>query len=957
MKRLLLASLVVAASGCSMFSDDGPKYGRTLASLEAASVPDDLNPVPRVELGEIEKSYRSALEVALDPEIRHKILIRLADIEMARSENRQLTAEEQGEFFGGAITMYQELLELNKARQGVDDTPTNERILYQLSKAYALDGKLEESNQVLGALVSDHPESDYAAEAEFRRAELAFSEGDYALSEKLYAQVMARGKETPFYLNAVYMHGWSQFKRNSYRASIRSFTEVLDTVLVEGQPSEEMSNSQKNMAADTLRIVAIVFSYIDGAETITEVYNNLGLRHYQYMLYMQLGDLYLEKRRYRDSADTYRHYVKHFPTTNQAPDFSVKAIEVYNLGNFPSEILPAKEEYVQNYGINSEFWVQRSEEQRAPLKPYLRQYIEELSSYYHSRAQALVTADAEYKRLKARGEKPERGELVKPDDALPVYLKAADFYNQFVRTFPQDEKTPEMAFLMGEAYFEAGYYPEAADAYEAVAYDYLDKKRGGEAGYAAIITLSKLVEQTQEQTQAAWAKRKITSSVNFADYYPTHPQAVAVLTQASEDVFKSGDLDRAVILSSRVVAWQPEPNKNLRKTALLVLAHSQFDLNVYDAAETAYRQVLALQEANDPERTAIIERIAASIFRSSELQIAGGDKAGAIDRLLSIQAVAPDSDIAISAQYDASVYLMELKRWDEAENVLTTFKTRYPTNSLSRDIPAKLAFIYQESEQWDKAAAVLAKMASDESDPELRRQSRYLSAELYEKSGRPAKAIEQYRDYAHNYPQPFGLATEARYKLVTLYEQAGDSNKRRFWLKELIAENKKAGDSKTARSNYLAAMAASEFAQDDYLAFNRIKLNQPIKSSLKKKKAALDTALKSYKGVIDYGVAEFATLANYRIGEIYRQLSRDLMDSERPQGLDELALEQYEILIEEQAYPFEEKSIDIHAANVKRTRAGIYDDWVKESFAALAKLLPARYGKKEEALEVSDALF
>lgn len=55
MKRLLLASLVVAASGCSMFSDDGPKYGRTLASLEAASVPDDLNPVPRVELGEIEK--------------------------------------------------------------------------------------------------------------------------------------------------------------------------------------------------------------------------------------------------------------------------------------------------------------------------------------------------------------------------------------------------------------------------------------------------------------------------------------------------------------------------------------------------------------------------------------------------------------------------------------------------------------------------------------------------------------------------------------------------------------------------------------------------------------------------------------------------------------------------------------------------------------------------------------
>lgn len=957
MKRLLLASLFVTVGGCSMFGDDKPDYGRTLGQLEPAVIPQTVNPVPRVELAEIEKSYRSALEVAIDPEIRHKILIRLADIEMARSENRQLSAEEQGEFFTGAVSMYQELLELNQARQGIGDTPTNERILYQLSKAYALDGKLEESHRVLGTLVSAHPDSDYSAEAEFRRAELAFSNGDYALSEQLYQQVMARGKDTPFYRNAVYMHGWSQFKRNSYRASIKSFTEVLDDVLVEGRPASEMSNTERNMAADTLRITAIVFSYLEGAETITEVYNNLGVRHYQHMIYMQLGDLYLEKRRYRDSADTYRHYVRHFPTTDQAPSFSVKAIDVYNSGDFPSEILPAKEEYVINYGINSEFWAQRSAEQRVPLLPYLQQYIEELSSYYHSRGQALVVAMDEYKRLKASGKKPEKGKLVKPDDALPAYLKAADFYNQFVRTFPEDDKTPEMAFLMGEAYFEAEYYAEAADAYESVAYQFLDPKRGPEAGFAAIITLSKLIEQTEGDAQVAWATRKITSSVNFADYYPVHPQAAAVLTQASEDVFNSGDLDRAILLATRVVEWQPKADKNLRKTALLVLAHSQFDLQQYAEAEAAYREVLALQETDDPDRAAIIERIAASIFRSAELQIASGDKAGAIDRLLAIQSVAPDSDIAISAQYDASVYLMELKRWDEAERVLKTFEKRYPNNPLSKEIPAKLAFVYQESAQWGKAAVVLAAMASLGGDPEMRRQSRYLSAELYEKSGRTSDAIEQYRDYANNYPQPFGLATEARFKLVELYEQVGEGNKRKFWLKKLIDENQKAGDSRTPRSNYLAAMAASEFAEDDYRAFTRIKLKQPIKNSLKKKKAALDTALKSYKGVIDYGVAEFATLANYQIGEIYRQLSSDLMDSERPQGLDELALEQYEILIEEQAYPFEEKAIDIHAANVKRTQSGIYDDWVKQSFAALAKLLPARYGKKEEVLEASDALF
>jgi hypothetical protein len=105
--------------------------------------------------------------------------------------------------------------------------------------------------------------------------------------------------------------------------------------------------------------------------------------------------------------------------------------------------------------------------------------------------------------------------------------------------------------------------------------------------------------------------------------------------------------------------------------------------------------------------------------------------------------------------------------------------------------------------------------------------------------------------------------------------------------------------------------------------------------------------------VLAYGVSEFTTQASFNIGEIYAQLSRDLLKSQRPNNLDELALEQYEILLEEQAYPFEEKAIDIHQANAQRSWKGTYDPWVQRSFAALAKLLPARFNKIETRLEVS----
>lgn len=67
-------------------------------------------------------------------------------------------------------------------------------------------------------------------------------------------------------------------------------------------------------------------------------------------------------------------------------------------------------------------------------------------------------------------------------------------------------------------------------------------------------------------------------------------------------------------------------------------------------------------------------------------------------------------------------------------------------------------------------------------------------------------------------------------------------------------------------------------------------------------------------------------------------------------------MEQYEILLEEQAYPFEEKSVELLAATAERSWEGLYDKWVKQSFEELAKILPARYGKQELKQEVSDGL-
>jgi hypothetical protein len=88
------------------------------------------------------------------------------------------------------------------------------------------------------------------------------------------------------------------------------------------------------------------------------------------------------------------------------------------------------------------------------------------------------------------------------------------------------------------------------------------------------------------------------------------------------------------------------------------------------------------------------------------------------------------------------------------------------------------------------------------------------------------------------------------------------------------------------------------------------------------------------------------------MAELYRVLGKDVMSSERPKKLSQDELEQYEALLEEQAYPFEEQAIALHELNTARARDGVYDEWVRKSFIALAELKPARYGKTELTQDV-----
>ncbi len=118
----------------------------------------------------------------------------------------------------------------------------------------------------------------------------------------------------------------------------------------------------------------------------------------------------------------------------------------------------------------------------------------------------------------------------------------------------------------------------------------------------------------------------------------------------------------------------------------------------------------------------------------------------------------------------------------------------------------------------------------------------------------------------------------------------------------------------------------------------------------------MELALKAYSVAADYGVADVTTAATYRIATVYRDFGKALMSSERPKKLTKPELEQYNVMLEEQAFPFEEKATALHELNAHRAATGVYDKWVKSSFEALRELRPVRYGKTEISEVVVDAI-
>jgi hypothetical protein len=174
-------------------------------------------------------------------------------------------------------------------------------------------------------------------------------------------------------------------------------------------------------------------------------------------------------------------------------------------------------------------------------------------------------------------------------------------------------------------------------------------------------------------------------------------------------------------------------------------------------------------------------------------------------------------------------------------------------------------------------------------------------------------------------------------------------------LQAVVQADAAGGEARTPGTRTLAARATLALTAPVQAAYQQVKLVEPLQKQLKLKKQRFEEALKALAAVAEYGVADTTTAATFQTAALYQDFGRAMLASERPKKLNKLELEQYNVLLEEQAYPFEEKAIALHEANAQRATAGLYDEPVRQSFAALATLKPGRWGRTERAATTGSA--
>jgi cellulose synthase operon protein C len=869
---------------------------------------------------EIRKAYTEYLNNSvIDDKSRLDALTRLAELEYSSSHKLINPGDDIDTVNPVEEKLYHQRLErtIELLKTSIRDYPEakeNGILLYQLAKAQAQNDQPNQSIQSLVMLAEKYFKSPFYIEAQFRIAEDAFSKQNYSAAEYAYSEVINAPGNTVFYEKALFKRGWSRFKQRYYSEANDDFIEAINNHNFDAQ--EKLNTAEKEQFDEYFRSIALSFSYLNDPQQLASYFRKLPDFRYTYHCYEVISELFLKQERYSDAVATHRQFISDFPKSDNIPYSYLKIIEIWKNSGFNKKIYQAIEDFYVNYNPNSNYWINQNEDSKVNrhIRRALREYVVLMTAYYHNRYQSTA---------------------VKADVA-----NAQLWYQRYLTHYAAYAQQDNIYFLYAELLTQLKQDEKAFSYYELAAFDN-DLILNKEAAYAVVITSDKLFSKLKQQ---AYLDKHIEYSQKFAHQFTDDKRTYQVALHAAELAYNSKKYKETIELADLAAAkGQPKSLAYINN----LKAASYFSLNEYKTAEEIYGELLKSTKPDDKQYVNFKDKLALSIYRQGEASQKSEDINRSIYHYARISEIVPSTTTAATGLYDAIALNIQHKQWNASVNLIQRFQKLYPRHKLAADVSKKLSLAYLSSNQGIKAAQEFEKIAQVDNNREVKAAALWQAAELYQEKNKTDDAIKAYKKYTEQPHIPYTQLLEASQKIAQLYASKGNFKYSNIWLHKILkADSKVLNNVKTDQSRQITSESYLALARFEKNRFDNIKLVKPLKKNLRNKKQAMQSSVELFAKASLNKIYPIATESTFSIGKIYRDFSKSLLNSERPDNLNDEELDQYEILLEDQAFPFEDKAIEFFEINLARIKEGLYNDWIQQSHQQLISLFPVRYDRK-----------
>ncbi len=919
MNRLICAVCLFIIMGYAHAQDsfrvELGRDGETIADMRPVFLKFESRPLPAISPTEVARRYQRLFKTSDEPEVRVDALNRLANIRDRSGQDIGFSPEEEETIYREVIESYESILAKGAFSGRLDE------LIYQMAKAHALTGQPEASVSRLKQLVGLYPDSPLVPEARFRIAESAFSAGDYAEAEAGYLALIDSGKAAELTTKAHYMLGWSQFKQgpSAWDRAGKTFLTVLDEFLPTPQSLQNVPESSVDTIDDTFRVLALMAARRNGADTLLAWLNGPASRHWEYLLFDRLADYYAVKGDFEASVAVNNAFVRHAPGHAENPAFMAQIADVWARAGQAARVRAAKADYVAMFGAPQAYAALDE-----PYQARWQQFSRELADFHYHRAEVAAQ----------QGDTP---------GARNAFSQAAGFYEALAtRTVEKGE----VLRLAGDARLQATDYKLALTDFRQAGYQSGDYSEAADAAWAAIALLRDGVDG---QKQAAGFTPDLVAlsdeSGRFASQFASDTRLPGLLADLADRWMSSGDNTRALNYSQQLVTSEHASGSELY-AGWLVTARVRQRQSEFGLSERAWNHALELIESGragdvtPDQKAALKQQLATVIYRQGEQAAAAGKAELSVGHFKRIGRVLPGSDIAIRGRFDAANTLLTAGQFTAAIAELTGFRRDFPNHSLADGVSDKLVYAYVESGQPLPAASELLEASARAADPwpdKLR------AATLFHEAGATKQRDDLYTAYLNT--GPTATSAQQHVQLQTMRQRLVESgNNTAAWRKALVTREL-ASQWHSEETLQWAARGALVLGAKAAATFAAIELAPPLDTSLDHKQKALETARTYFLDAEKLGGEDVRSESLYRRAELYRALARDLMASSVPGDLNELESMQYQILLEEEAFPFEEKAIRLHSENHQRIASQGYDAWIGKSLGVLAEMNPGRYSR------------